>query len=92
MTLCQSTPGGIRTPNQRIRNPLLYPLSYGRFSPKNPVLMRKMPFSKTEVWHWLCQCWVWRISVNGPFWQAGSVPLALPVPPNRVQETHNPRR
>ena len=26
----QSTPGRIRTCNQRIRNPLLYPLSYGR--------------------------------------------------------------
>ena len=25
-----STPGRIRTCNQRIRNPLLYPLSYGR--------------------------------------------------------------
>lgn len=24
------TPGEIRTPDQRIRNPLLYPLSYGR--------------------------------------------------------------
>jgi Phage integrase family len=28
---CDSTPGRIRTCNQRIRNPLLYPLSYGRF-------------------------------------------------------------
>ena len=26
----KSTPGRIRTCNQRIRNPLLYPLSYGR--------------------------------------------------------------
>jgi hypothetical protein len=26
----RSTPGRIRTCNQRIRNPLLYPLSYGR--------------------------------------------------------------
>jgi len=29
-TKCESTPGRIRTCNQRIRNPLLYPLSYGR--------------------------------------------------------------
>lgn len=28
----KGTPGGIRTPNRRIRNPLLYPLSYGRRS------------------------------------------------------------
>jgi hypothetical protein len=28
----RSTPGRIRTCNQRIRNPLLYPLSYGRLS------------------------------------------------------------
>ncbi len=27
---CESTPGRTRTCNQRIRNPLLYPLSYGR--------------------------------------------------------------
>ena len=26
------TPGGIRTPDLRIRSPLLYPLSYGRTS------------------------------------------------------------
>ena len=32
LAYCVSTPGGIRTPNRRIRNPLLYPLSYGRFA------------------------------------------------------------
>ena len=31
-TTSRSTPGRIRTCNQRIRNPLLYPLSYGRES------------------------------------------------------------
>ena len=46
MTSGESTPGGIRTPNQRIRNPLLYPLSYGgtRTHIAGPCL-------DTEFWH-----------------------------------------
>lgn len=40
--------GGIRTPDQRIRNPLLYPLSYGQ-KLLNSVLFKTIKFIKTTI-------------------------------------------
>ena len=43
------TPGGIRTPDLRIRSPLLYPLSYGRTLNFNNIIKNYMSFLRIFV-------------------------------------------